>query len=381
MVMNKQRIGIFRHQLFKISEVFIVNQASSLTKFDPIYIGRSSEITNTSIISENYEINDLSYWGRFPLKHFHVLTRNPSPYLKILKDVNLSLLHAHFGIEGVYAYPLAKKKKIPLVTTFHGFDATTHKKDLLLSGSIGRINYVLFQKKLAKNGDLFICVSDYIKNKIIELGFPEEKTVVHHIGIDVNRLLLCKQESDKKYILHVARLVDKKGTEFLIKAFAILAKKNKDIQLVIVGDGPLLRKLKAISEFLGVENRVIFTGFLSNNKVIELMNQSLFLVVPSITAASGDSEGLPVVILEAASMGLPVIGTDHSGIPDALIDDKTGYLVAEKDINALFEKMEFLVRNSQIREKMSINAVSFMKNNYDIVKQTSKLEKLYEGLL
>ena len=135
------------------------------------------------------------------------------------------------------------KLDIPLVTTFHGFDATTSVNSLIRSRAPSWINYALFRNQLAKHGNLFICVSDYIRQKVIQLGFPEERTCVHYMGIDTQAVQARDPSLETRTLLHVARLVEKKGTEYLIRAFSEVARKDSDVQLIIIGDGPLKLRL------------------------------------------------------------------------------------------------------------------------------------------
>lgn len=144
----------------------------------------------------------------------NAITTSQLPYQSVLKSQPLDLIHAHFAIDGLYALKLAQKKGIPLVTTLHGFDVTVSNKDLLASRSPARINYLLHQHKVKSQGDKFICVSDFIARRALQHGFPESKIIQHYIGIDVNKYQPRAKEDDQGIILHVARLVEKKGQPF-----------------------------------------------------------------------------------------------------------------------------------------------------------------------
>jgi glycosyltransferase involved in cell wall biosynthesis len=208
---------IFRHQLFKISEPFITQQAGALNTFEPVYLGRK-RFGNPPTDAKTLALEDLPGQSGILSKVWQVATRDPRPYLSLLANHRPSLIHAHFGVEGVYALPLARKLDIPLITTFHGFDATTSKLALLKSGSPAWFNYAVFQRQLIKGGDLFICVSDYIRQRVIALGFPESRTHVHYIGIDTQAIVPRQVTEERPMVLHVARLVEKKGTAYLIRA-------------------------------------------------------------------------------------------------------------------------------------------------------------------
>lgn len=373
-------VGIFRNQLFKGSEVFIQQQAEALQSFDKCYIGRRLIGTKPKgsvacVLNEHGNV-----YGKLT-EMLNALTTSPLPYQSVLKSQPLDLIHAHFAIDGLYALKLAQKKDIPLVTTLHGFDVTVSNKDLLASRSPAWINYLLHQNKVKSQGDKFICVSDFIARQALQHGFPESKIIQHYIGIDVNKYQLRAKEDDQGVILHVARLVEKKGTAILINAVKQVKVSNPDVKLVIIGEGPLLDGLKAQVTSLGLDQTVTFTGALPHVDVMGWMRKASMLVLPSITAKTGDAEGLGMVLLEAAVTGVPVIGTQHGGIPEAIIDEQTGFLVKERDDKQLAERISFLMKDEHKRFEMGKNARIFISEKFNLSKQTIKLEKIYQELI
>lgn len=373
----ENNIIIYRNQLFKISETFIPNQAEKLKYFKPIYVGRKifgKPPENSKIISmdSTHLISHLKY----------VLFRDTSYFKRKIINLKPKLIHAHFGVEGVYALNLAKELNIPLITTFHGFDATITNKSLLLSKKPAWINYFLFKKQLAKEGDLFICVSEFIRKKVIEMGFPENKTITHYIGIDTNSIQpKMIKKSKYKIILHVARLTEVKGTKYLIDAFATVYKHFNNVKLVIIGTGELEDALRKQVIKLGLNDKILFLGAQPHENVIEWMQKSDIFCLPSITANSGDTEGLGMVFLEAGLCKLPVVATDSGGIPEVVLDNKTGYLVPERDSDKLAEKLLLLLKDENLRKKMGENARATIKERFDINKQTEKLEEIYKEIL
>lgn len=171
------------------------------------------------------------------------------------------------------------------------------------------------------------------------------------------------KEDDQGIILHVARLVEKKGTAVLINAVKQVKLLNPDVKLVIIGEGPLLDGLKAQVTSLGLDQTVTFTGALPHVDVMAWMRKASMLVLPSITAKTGDAEGLGMVLLEAAVTGVPVIGTQHGGIPEAIIDEQTGFLVKERDDKQLAERISFLMKDEHKRFEMGKNARIFISEN------------------
>jgi len=373
----KHRIIVYRHQLFKYSEPFIVAQAQSCSKFTPIYVGRKA-IDSCPDAAEVITLGEKDFLSLAR----HVFLRDPTPFLKRgLKNKKPVLLHAHFGVEGVYALPLAQELDIPLITTFHGFDVTTSTKHLLLAGKISWLNYALFRHELAKFGNLFLCVSNYLRNRLINMGFPKDRTITHYIGVDLTEIYPNFRREESNLILHVARLVEKKGTEYLLEAFRKIVANSKKYTLMIVGDGPLKKKLENKVLSYGLQDYVIFLGSLSHNKVLALMQNAAVLVQPSITAGSGDTEGLGIVFLEAAASGIPVIGTQHGGIPEAVIDNVTGFLVPERSVDAIAEKLVILLKDKLLRMKMGCAGRKMVEERFDIRRQSEILESIYKSLL
>lgn len=373
-----RKIAIFRNQLFKNSESFITNQAESIKNHSVIYVGR--KVVGNNIYNRDVKtIFDISEKNIRMKEIWNVILRDPYAYLNLLKKCNVDLIHSHFAIDSLYAVEISRKLGVPLVSTLHGFDVTTKSIDFLMSGSPSWINYCLFSKRLKKNGDLFLCVSDFIRKKAIESGFPENKTIKHYIGIKIDDDF--KNVKKEKVILHIARLVEKKGTTYLIDAIKKIENQLDGYIVKIVGNGPLFAELQKKIDVLGLKKHIEMLGEVSHPEVMELIKTSSILVVPSVTAKSGDSEGLPTVILEASANQVPVIGTRHAGIPEAIIDDVTGFIVNERDSDSLGDRIKYLIHNESIRQRFGINARELMCEKFNLDKQTSILECEYERLI
>lgn len=318
---------------------------------------------------------------RRPWAYFtHILFRNQKTLIETLRPLHPVLVHAQFGVEGVYALPLAKVLGVPLVTTFRGFDATYTTAALLKSRKPSWIMFAMLRSQLARNGDLFLCVSDFLRRKVIALGFPAEKTVTHYTGIDVDAIHPVFTR-DSSTILHVARLVEKKGTRYLLEAFAHLQGMCPMAELVIIGDGPLRPELKALAGHLGIAERVSFLGTQTNQVVMEWMRKARIFCLPSVTARSGDAEGLPTSNQEAAAAGLPIVATRHSGNPELITDGVNGYLVPEKDPDALAQRLMQLLKDPGQCHRMGYASRAVIEERFNIKKQNQRLEELYLGLL
>lgn len=376
------RVLIFRQQLFKISEQFITQQADGLRKYMPIYCGRSRFGSGPNGVA-SLALQDRSGPATQGLMVWQTLTRDPRPYARLVRELDRrvpKLIHAHFGVDGVQALPLARRLGIPLITTFHGFDATMNVISLLTSRSPSLINYVLHKRGLARHGQLFLCVSRFIRERLLAQGFPEGRTRLHYIGININAIKPRSPFEAGNVILHVARLVEKKGTQYLLRAFAKIEQDFPEMRLRIIGDGPLALPLMQLSKELGIGNKVEFVGPQPHTCVVASMRTAQVFVVPSITARNGDTEGLPIVLLEACATGVPVIGTHHAGIPEAIEDGSTGYLVPERDVEALADRLSRLLASRELREAMGKAARRLVEERFDLRQQCVLLENIYDEL-
>jgi glycosyltransferase involved in cell wall biosynthesis len=180
-------------------------------------------------------------------------------------------------------------------------------------------------------------------------------------------------------VLFVGRLVEKKGCDHLIRAMHVVQQRIPHATLTIVGDGPLRTGLQDLAAALGV--RAKFTGAAPSALVKQLLRQTAVVCVPSRTAANGDSEGLPIVVLEAQSMGVPVVSTYHAGIPEAIIHAQTGLLAAEGDTSALAANLLLLLENEKLQSEYGVRGAQRVAERFDLQLQTKSLEDIYEEVL
>jgi glycosyltransferase involved in cell wall biosynthesis len=368
-------VAILRHQLFLPSEVFITEQARALRKFAPLLVGRVLGGKPTEGLA--FHVPAAGKLGQLN----YVLRRDPRLFLRELAKRRPVLIHAHFGVEAVYGMELAERLGVPLVTTFHGFDATLRPSQLLRSRKPTWIHYLLKRAELKRRGALFIAVSGFISAQLQRLGFPTERTRLHYIGVDPAAFEPSSVAHASPVILHVARLVEKKGTVYLLEAFARIAASHPDAELAIIGAGPLRASLERRAAELRIAARVRWLGALPHAEVAQWLKRAAVFCLPSCTAANGDAEGLGLVLLEAAASGVPVVATRHGGIPEAVKDGDTGYLVAERDADELADALDTLLSSEALRWKMGDAARRFARSRFDLVRQTQVLEQLYEGLL
>ena len=368
-------VALLRHQLFLPSEVFISEQARALRKFAPLLVGRVLAGVPTDGVA--YCVPEA---GRLAQLRY-VLGRDPRLFMRELAKRRPVLIHAHFGVEAVYAMELADRLRVPLVTTFHGFDATMRARDLLASRKPSWIQYLAKRAELSRRGALFIGVSRFILEQLERLGFPAGRMRLHYIGVDPTAFAQRAEPTAEPVVLHVARLVEKKGTAYLLDAFARIADKHPHARLVVIGAGPLRAKLACRAAELGVAARVSWLGAVAHAEVRSWLARAAVLCLPSCTAANGDAEGLGQALIEAAASGVPVVATRHGGIPEAVEDGRTGYLVRERDADGLAGALDALLASESLRRGFGDAARTFARTRFDLHEQTRSLERLYEEVL
>lgn len=308
---------------------------------------------------------------RGAFKHFGTLPAVPD-----VRALNPRLVHAHFGRGGALALPLARQLGVPLVVHYHGGDATKDKHyDRGLIPTIYQQRLVALQREAA----LFICVSDFIRDRLLVRGFPAEKLLVHRYGVEMPAAELnALPPPAKPYLLFAGRFVEKKGIGFLIEAMRRLEAEGKDTRLMLVGDGPIAGELKRAAE--GLRN-VEFAGWLPNAELRHRMRSALAVCVPSVETAEGDAEGLPNVVLEAMAAAAPVVATHHAGIGEAVEDERTGLLVESGDVTALAAALRRLVDDPVRARAMGAEGRRVALDKFDALTQSRRLEAILRDVM
>lgn len=290
-------------------------------------------------------------------------------------DKKFDIIHCHFGPNGIIGVHL---KEIGIsgkyITSFHGYDVNSYPKIM------GKNVYnVLF-----KNGDFFTTNTNFTKQQVVKLGCDEKKIIILPVGLRVEKFKFSIRKIQPREpikILTVGRLVEKKGHEYAIKAIAKIVKKHKNIKYIVAGDGPLRANLENLALKLGIMNHVEFLGAVEQNEVLNLYQQAHIFILPSVTASNGDREGQALVLQEAQATGLPVVSTLHNGIPEGVLEGKSGFLVPEKDVDALAERLEYLIEHPEIWPEMGKYGRKFVEEKYDIKKLNQKLVEIYQNLI
>ncbi len=286
------------------------------------------------------------------------------------------IIHCHFGWNGLLASKLKDMGVLQgkVVVTFHGADMSAY---LRRRGSDA-------YRFLFRKGELFLPVSERWRRKLTELGCAEDRLVVHRMGVRCSDLSFHPRrlpEDRTVRIVTIARLVEKKGVEYGIRAVAQVLRRHAQVQYNIIGDGPLRKYLRNLIDDLKLTDKVRLLGAREQRDVYRLLTDSHILLCPSVMSEEGDEEGIPVAIMEAMGCGLPVVATRHSGIPELVEDGVSGFLAPERDVDAVAERLSYLMEHAETWPAMGQAGRARIEADYDIEKLNDRLVQIYARLL
>lgn len=365
---------------------FILDYAQAMTKyFDvtvlvPAAIGAKTQETmgNVKVIRYHYfpihRWETLCYPGAIvprikekKIRIFLVPFLFIGLYFKLLKILpEYDLVHAHWLIPQGIVQSFFKK---PYIVTGHGGDVVS-----LNQGIVRKLKI-----RCLKKAEHVTVVSEYLKNKVQEL-VPELEPSVISMGVDTGKF--GKQyyvpdyfgQGDKKVVLFVGRLAEKKGVTYLIEAM-----KQIDAMLVIVGDGPLRQSLEEQAMQLE-RGKVRFLGGKTHDELKTIYASADIFVAPSITAKDGDQEGLGLVILEAMASGLPVVASHSGGISQLIKDGVNGLMCDEKCVWQLADNISSLLDDCGLAQKI-IQGAKKVVEKYDYVNIAEQYREKIEMML
>ena len=299
---------------------------------------------------QNFDI--VTYRRSIALPFFRALAFIVDAVFQSLHKKNFDIIHAHYalpqGMAGVIVKKLTGK---PLVLTVHGSDVLVLGKNPI---------FRILLKITLRNSDMVIAVSGHLRKKVIEMGNREERVKVIYGGVDRSGRAL-KKKTEKK-VVFVGSLVPQKGVDILLKAFEDI----EGAELLIVGEGKERKKLEAIAR-----GNVYFLGEAS--KVDEILSRSSVLVLPS------REEGFGLVLLEAMSLGLPVIATKVGGIPE-IVNGKNGILIEAEDVEQLKRAIEKILNDVKLGRKLGAAGIKYSAR-YSWRRMATEVEKIYKNLL
>ena len=365
------RICITRSSRDAYSETFIRDQISGFRKWSEVHTIHSGRLPEKR--EDGTLLNSKLFWTLH--KAFKIFLGRNNFFgnygvKKYLKEHKIEVVLANYGMPGAHMTPVCKAMNIPLLVIFHGHDATDRK---LLKEY--KSDYI----KMFEYASFTIAVSEDMKKKLLAAGAIPEKLKLIPYGVDVEKFKPSGTNTNKNTFIAIGRFTSKKGPLYTIRAFHKALQQFPNAKLIMVGGKTgLYNDCFALVQELGISNSVDFTGVRNSDEVAALMANSLAFVQHSITAPNGDMEGTPLGILEASASGLAVVSTLHGGIKEAVIHGKTGFLVEEKDENAMADYMIKLLENPELAKEMGMNGRNHILENHVQEKQIKKIYELAE---
>lgn len=277
-----------------------------------------------------------------------------------LRRHKIDAILANFGPCAAWLSDASRQTRVPLIAHFHGYDA--HAK---VETDYYREKYLTLGKQAAA----IIAVSNVMRKALITMGMPAEKIEVIRCGVDLDKFTFKPGREPNARFLSVGRLTEKKAPYLSVLAFSEVAKRVPQAKLIMIGDGLFDEAVRNIAAATCPGGSVEIIGRATPEQIVSEMHKATALlqhsVTPAFGRALGDSEGTPVVVLEAMACGLPVIGSRHAGIGEVVEHGNSGLLVEERDVAGFASAMLELSRSPEVVGRMGRHARSLAELHYD----------------
>lgn len=363
-----------------LSETFIYDVLRELRAFTPVVLAEDVKNLDHFPIAHliGVRTRDLSLWERASGKTMGLLlgvsTVRAYRYYEAMRSLPAVVIHAHFGPTGVMALPLARALRLPLVTSFYGYD---------VSALMRQPEWQRAYEQLFRHGNCFLVEGPFMRQRLIGLGCPEEKVRIQRLAINLElvpfRPRRCSGETI--ILLQVGRLVEKKGYADALVAFAEVHRRYPRTEFHIIGDGPEREKLQARIHDLGLGEAVKLFGSMSRRDYIAHAERCHILLQPSRTAENGDDEGgAPTVLLEMQASGMPIVATRHADIPHVVVEGESALLVPERNPMALAQAILALLDAPDRWRHMAHAGREFVARHHNIRIEARHLERIYADL-
>lgn len=319
--------------------------------------------------------SSLEHLDVFPLPSVHA-PHPESDAWTLARQWGIDAVVCHFGPQCTMGMPLASMLGVPIVTVFHGYDVSRLLRDRL---------WVERYRACFARGMHALCISDAGRRRLLEIGCPDAQVTVVRLGVDTSRFTYRPPSTRwatgrPVRILMVSRLVPKKGVRIALDALESMTARGLACELRIVGDGPLRDELQAHGARLGLSN-VTWLGAVPHAVVQEAFDWADMYVQPSVTADNGDEEGIPVSLMEALASGLPVVSTRHSGIPELIVNERTGLLTDQSDVAGLADALEALAGDQPRAERLAAAGRQWVEQEFNQRRQTARVGRLLSALV
>lgn len=364
-------ICIVQPHLNLVSETFIRAHAERLPAEVTIVHGMPPGIDGLPVLSQHSLAKAWrKLWrvaGQKPWSH-----ENDLAYSVAFRRCGARAVLAEYGPTGVQVLAACRMAGVPLIVHFHGYDAS---QEVVLRDNADAY------RRMFRHAAAVIAVSEPMKAKLLAIGAPGEKLHVNIYGVDCRLFEVTDAGRNPPIFLSAGRFVEKKGPHLTLLAFAEVWRKVPAVRLRMIGDGPLRPICEQMARALGLERAVAFVGRQPHAVVAEEMRMARAFLQHSIEASDGDSEGTPVAILEAQASGLPVISTRHAGIPDVVVEGRTGFLVDEGDAAGMAAWIERLAKDAPLATTLGAAARSRVLERLTMERSIDRLWRIIKGAM
>ncbi len=272
-------------------------------------------------------------------------------------------LHAHF-VDRAATVAMVAGRLLDLP-----YSVTAHANDIY-------VDPLLLPEKLSEARFAVTC-TEHNAAHLAEVSGGADVTCIHH-GLELDGVQGVAAPADPPVILAVGQLKEKKGFTHLVEACRLLRQRGHRFSCSIVGEGPQRGALETQIREAGLGDVVTLAGALDHSAVLDRYRQATLFALPCIVSADGDRDGIPNVILEAMAMGLPVVSTRHSGIPEAVDDGVSGELVAPGDAAALADAIARLLDAPELRGRMGRRGRQIVAERFDVAVNAELLLRRFE---
>lgn len=380
--MSKPVLASYCTTFLKPEMLHIYRQVAGLREFDTFVVTKERRSEDRFPFDE-VEIHGKvrsnfirRFWLKYVKKEPPIVYRGEYRILeRILMQRKADLMHVYFGHTGVHLLPFIKRWDRPVVVSFHGMDVQPREDQ---PGYVDRL------RDLLQTLPMVMARSESLKQRLVELGCDAGKIRLNRTGIPMEGFPVAERpapENGEWRLIQACRMVEKKGLDDTLNVFVDLLKSFPNARLTLAGDGPLMEATEKLAVELGIAGQVDFPGFLDSKQLRDLYHQAHIFIHPSRITADHNQEGIPNAMLEAMATGLPVVATLHGGIPEAVEEGKTGWLVEERDRGGLLERVERLIKDDACRQAMGKAAAESMRNEFEQGAQVARLEGYYRELL
>jgi colanic acid/amylovoran biosynthesis glycosyltransferase len=385
-------IGYILGEFPKLSETFVLNEIVELVRmghevhifsiFHPKESIVQSEVKEYDLLKRTYYAPSYFKLGLELLKPDSLLFyRNERLFnkfyciaaaryfSKIIRKLNLDIIHAHFANEPAFtAMLISKLTSVPFTFTAHAFD-------IFINPAVKALN------ERMKNASVAITPSYYNKKYLHNLtGIDKDKIRVVRACPNMERFKSIKRDEDAFTILTIGRLVEKKGIKYGILAVKELIKDYSEIQYKIVGSGPLESELRGLAKSLNLGNNVKFLGSLDSNSLMDELSKATIFILPCVRSENGDMDGIPVSLMDSMYLQIPTISTNISGIQELIENGKEGLLAEPKNVEQLANVIKTLLEDKDLRVKMEWNGRKKIEKDFNIHTEVEKLLKVWEEI-